>query len=100
MPVEQAVNLRASLVGLGSEVERNDALGNVAVMLAALGVFGTGMAWPDLCVAVAMGLLALSGAWTVARHARDVLRTTQLTPPVPSAQPVAVSLCMPVSRRR
>lgn len=34
---------------------RNDALGNVAVMLAALGVFGTGSAWPDLTVAVAMG---------------------------------------------
>ena len=27
---------------------RNDAIGNVAVMLAALGVFGTGTAWPDL----------------------------------------------------
>jgi Co/Zn/Cd efflux system component len=54
---------------------RNDALGNVAVMLAAIGVFGTGSAWPDLCVAVAMGLLALTGAWTVVRHARDELRT-------------------------
>ena len=53
---------------------RNDALGNVAVMLAALGVFGTGSAWPDLAVAAAMGGLALSGAWTVLRHARDELR--------------------------
>ncbi|NEK32489.1 cation transporter, partial [Rhizobium leguminosarum] len=33
---------------------RNDALGNVAVMLAALGVFGTGTAWPDLGVAALM----------------------------------------------
>lgn len=79
---------------------RNDALGNVAVMLAALGVFGTGKAWPDLCVAVAMGLLALSGAWTVARHARDELSMTADAPPVPPAQPVTVSLGMPVSRRR
>jgi len=31
--------------------------GNVAVMLAALGVFGTGQAWPDLLVAVVMALL-------------------------------------------
>lgn len=33
---------------------RNDAIGNVAVMLAALGVFGTGSAWPDLIVATIM----------------------------------------------
>jgi Co/Zn/Cd efflux system component len=26
---------------------RNDALGNVAAVGSALGVFGTGMAWPD-----------------------------------------------------
>jgi Co/Zn/Cd efflux system component len=53
---------------------RNDALGNLAVMLAALGVFGTGSAWPDLAVAAVMGALALSGAWTVLRHAREELR--------------------------
>lgn len=39
---------------------RNDALGNVAVMLAALGVMGTGTAWPDLLVASIMASLALS----------------------------------------
>ena len=54
---------------------RNDALGNLAVMLAALGVFGTGSAWPDLVVATAMGVLALSGASTVLVHARSELRT-------------------------
>jgi Co/Zn/Cd efflux system component len=53
---------------------RNDALGNVAVMLAALGVLGTGSAWPDLAVAAIMAGLALTGAWTVLRHARDELR--------------------------
>ena len=53
---------------------RNDALGNVAVMLAALGVFGTGSAWPDLVVAVAMAGLALTGSWTVLQHARQELR--------------------------
>lgn len=78
---------------------RNDALGNVAVMLAAFGVFGTGMAWPDLCVAVAMGLLALSGAWTVTRHARAELRAAPSVPEVPTAPPAAVSLGMPVRRR-
>ena len=54
---------------------RNDALGNLAVMLAALGVFGTGSAWPDLVVATVMGVLALSGATTVLVHARSELRT-------------------------
>jgi len=53
---------------------RNDALGNAAVMLAALGVLGTGSAWPDLAVAAVMGILALSGAWSVLSHARRELR--------------------------
>lgn len=53
---------------------RNDAIGNVAVMLAAVGVFGTGSAWPDLAVAGVMAVLALTGAWTVLRHARAELR--------------------------
>lgn len=53
---------------------RNDAIGNVAVMLAALGVFRTGNAWPDLAVATAMGLLALSGSATVLSHACAELR--------------------------
>ncbi len=44
---------------------RNDAIGNAAVMAAALGVFGTGSAWPDLAVAAVMGGLALSGARSV-----------------------------------
>jgi Co/Zn/Cd efflux system component len=41
---------------------RNDAIGNVAVMLAALGVFGTGTAWPDLAVAAIMSSLFLYGS--------------------------------------
>jgi cation diffusion facilitator family transporter len=57
---------------------RNDAIGNVAVMAAALGVFGTGSAWPDLVVASIMGALALSAAWSVLRQACEELRTGQL----------------------
>lgn len=52
---------------------RNDAIGNVAVMLAAAGVFGTGHAWPDLLVAVVIGTLGLTSAMTVVRHARKEL---------------------------
>jgi Co/Zn/Cd efflux system component len=53
---------------------RNDVLGNLAVLLAALGVFGTGTGWPDIIVAAIMAALALQGAATVARHALDELR--------------------------
>jgi len=41
---------------------RNDAIGNVAVMLAALGVWGTATAWPDLIVAGLMAGLFVSSA--------------------------------------
>lgn len=50
---------------------RNDAIGNIAVMAAALGVFGTGSAWPDLIVAGIMGGLAITAGVSVVRHARQ-----------------------------
>ncbi|MEO8023051.1 cation transporter [Polaromonas sp.] len=56
---------------------RNDAIGNLAVMLAALGVFGTGSAWPDLAVAAAMGSLAIWGGWSVMQQARRELRASR-----------------------
>jgi len=52
---------------------RNDAIGNLAVMLAALGVFGTGTAWPDLAVAAVMAALAISAGISVLRQARREL---------------------------
>jgi cation diffusion facilitator family transporter len=54
---------------------RNDALGNIAVIIAAFGVFGTGTAWPDLIVAVVMALLALTSAAQISKHARQELKT-------------------------
>ncbi len=54
---------------------RNDAIGNVAVILAALGVFGTGSAWPDLIVASIMAALASTGGLQVFRQAKSELRT-------------------------
>lgn len=56
---------------------RNDAIGNTAVMLAALGVFGTGAAWPDLLVATLMGGLAVAAALSIVRAARAELRLQQ-----------------------
>jgi len=49
---------------------RNDAIGNLAVMAAAVGVFGTGQGWPDLAVAAIMAGLAIWGSLDVFRHAR------------------------------
>lgn len=56
---------------------RNDAIGNIAVMLAALGVFGTGSAWPDLIVASLMASLALHAGLSVLRQARSELKTEE-----------------------
>src|SRR5438445_1698933 len=53
---------------------RNDVLGNLAVLLAALGVFGTGTGWPDVLVAAIMASLALQGATTVIRQSLHELR--------------------------
>ena len=48
---------------------RNDAIGNVAVMLAALGVWGAQSGWPDLIVATIMAGLFLSSATQILRQA-------------------------------
>jgi Co/Zn/Cd efflux system component len=58
---------------------RNDVLGNVAVLLAAVGVFGTGTGWPDIVVAAIMASLALQGAAVVARQAAEELRRTPIS---------------------
>ena len=47
---------------------RNDAIGNVIVMLAAVGVWGTASAWPDLLVAAIMAGLFLSSAIQILRQ--------------------------------
>jgi Co/Zn/Cd efflux system component len=53
---------------------RNDVLGNLAVLLAALGVFGTGTGWPDVIVATIMAGLAIQGAILVIRQAAGELQ--------------------------
>jgi len=60
---------------------RNDAIGNLAVMLAAAGVFGTGSGWPDLLVALLMGALALSAGVAVVRQARQELGSVSVQVP-------------------
>ena len=55
---------------------RNDVLGNLAVLLAALGVFGTGTGWPDIVVAATMACLALHGSWIVLGQSWTEMRTS------------------------
>ncbi len=57
---------------------RNDAIGNLAVMGAALGVFGSGSAWPDLAVAGVMAALAVTGGWAVVWQALRELKKVRL----------------------
>ena len=63
---------------------RNDVLGNLAVLLAALGVFGTGTGWPDVLVAAIMATLALQGALIVIRQARVELQTARRPIAIPA----------------
>jgi Co/Zn/Cd efflux system component len=52
---------------------RNDAIGNIAVMAAALGVWGTQTAWPDLAVAAVMaGLFLTSSVQIIAQSRREL----------------------------
>jgi Co/Zn/Cd efflux system component len=53
---------------------RNDAVGNVAVLLAAAGVFGTGTGWPDIVVAAIMAGLAVTGGVQIIQQALGELR--------------------------
>ena len=55
---------------------RNDAISNLAVLGAAVGVFGTGTVWPDVAVAMLMASLALWSSFLVLRQARRELLGT------------------------
>ena len=59
---------------------RNDMIGNLAVMLAALGVFGTQSGWPDIAVASIMAVLGLSAARDIIGRARSEMRGLTTSP--------------------
>ncbi len=59
---------------------RNDAIGNIGVVAAAAGVFGTGTAWPDIAVALVLASLGLSGGWQIMSQALGELRYGEVTP--------------------
>jgi Co/Zn/Cd efflux system component len=59
---------------------RNDAISNVIVMFAALGVWGTSSAWPDLAVAAIMAGLFLWSSVSILRQSSEELRAQRLAP--------------------
>ena len=64
---------------------RNDAIGNIVVMVAALGVWGTATAWPDLAVAGLMAGLFLTSSGQILRQAWAEFREGSATAhPVPA----------------
>lgn len=71
---------------------RNDALGNIAVVAAATGVFTTQRGWPDIAVALIMGVLSISGAWQILRHARQEIGASTPSSAPPSAAPVTAAI--------
>ena len=63
---------------------RNDVIANLAVVAAAVGVFGTGTGWPDMIVATVMAALALQGAATIVRQALSELQEERHLSPLRS----------------
>ena len=59
---------------------RNDAIGNLAVVLAAVGVFATQTPWPDLLVAAIMASLFLHSALLIIRQSLGELREARQAP--------------------
>lgn len=86
---------------------RNDAIGNIAVVGAAFGVFGTGTGWPDIAVAAVLAGLGVSGGWQIIRKARAELAQSapnlKRMPPLmvrPSSGPQASTVHEPSGARR
>lgn len=63
---------------------RNDAIANVAVISAGIGVWLTGSSWPDIAIAAVIASLGLSGALQVIRQARGEIRSLPASMPAPA----------------
>lgn len=79
---------------------RNDAIGNVAVLLAAAGVFGTGTGWPDIIVAAIMATLGISGGLQILMQARDELRSPRDARPAAGHHPLGPAVAGGVAREQ
>jgi len=59
---------------------RNDAIGNIAVMIAAVAVWGTSTKWPDLLVAAIMAGLFLTSSVQILRQSVQEVRSRRVVP--------------------
>ncbi|WP_017931230.1 cation transporter [Robiginitomaculum antarcticum] len=58
---------------------RNDAIGNVGVIIAGIMVFVSGAAWPDLVVAILLASLFLKSSYSIIKQARRELVTGEIS---------------------
>jgi cation diffusion facilitator family transporter len=65
------INMRSTF-----ECSRNDVIANVGVLVAALGVWETGAAWPDIMVGLIVAALFVRSALSILREAYPQLRAT------------------------
>jgi Co/Zn/Cd efflux system component len=76
---------------------RNDAIGNIAVMAAAGGVFATASRWPDLVVAAIIATLSLTAAFKIVRLALAEMKYPEQT--IASSLATAEAIPEPVSSK-
>lgn len=58
---------------------RNDAVGNLAIIIAASGVFATGSGWPDFTVATIMATLSVTASYKIIRLAVREMKSQPIT---------------------
>lgn len=81
------------------ECSRNDIASNIAVGVAAIGVWLTGSGWPDLLIGFALATLFLRSASSVLRGAFWELRAADSAGAAPAAGPVRISTVV-IQRKR
>ena len=75
--MEHFAGLDVSVKDTSVCIVENDAIGNVAVMAAALAVWGTATKWPDLLVAAIMAGLFLTSSIQILRQSFREMRETR-----------------------
>lgn len=81
------------------ECSRNDIAANIAVFVAAFGVWATGSGWPDIAVGLALSALFLRSAVGVLRGAIVELRRAEAAAPAPSSPPLQVAIPVRIQRK-
>lgn len=81
------------------ECSRNDIASNIAVGIAAIGVWLTSSGWPDLLIGFALAILFLLSASKVLRSAIVELRAAEVPAPALTPRPVKIS-AIAIQRKR